>query len=104
MSQNLRTFIDGAEHGVILFSIGSFIQSYNMPLEMLTIFRETFAQIPQRVLWKSEKHIKDLSGNVLVSKWFPQSDILGKLQSISYEFIEKQVEKLITSAGSYEDI
>lgn len=80
--QNLQTFIDSAEHGVILFSIGSFVQSYNMPAEMLTIFRETFAQIPQRVIWKAEGQIAGLSENVLLSKWLPQRDILGMLTSI----------------------
>lgn len=78
----MKTFIDGAEHGVILFSIGSFVQSYNMPSEMLAALRKTFAQIPQRVIWKAEKRIEGLSENVLVSKWLPQRDILGKLKKM----------------------
>lgn len=48
-----------------------------MPHKMLNIFRETFAQIPQRVLWKTERQIEDLSENVFVSEWLPQRDILG---------------------------
>lgn len=49
-----------------------------MPIEILSTLRETFAQIPQRVIWKAEGHIEGLSENVMVSEWLPQRDILGK--------------------------
>ncbi|KAK7579965.1 hypothetical protein V9T40_000594 [Parthenolecanium corni] len=84
LPENLKTFIDGAEHGVILFSIGSFVQSYNMPSEMLAALRKTFAQIPQRVIWKAEKRIEGLSENVLVSKWLPQRDILAHKNIVAF--------------------
>lgn len=70
-------FIEGARNGVILFSFGSMVQSYTMPSKILSIFREVFAQVPQRIIWKSEEKIDALSDNVLLSKWLPQRDILG---------------------------
>ncbi len=49
-----------------------------MSPEMVTAFKNAFAEIPQRVIWKFEDHIQDLPTNVLLSKWLPQRDILGK--------------------------
>lgn len=77
MLQNLQTFIDTAKHGVILFSVGSVVQSHKMPAEILSVFREVFAKLPQRVIWKSEADIELVSENILLCKWLPQRDILG---------------------------
>lgn len=77
MLQNLQTFIDTADHGVILFSLGSLLQSHKMPAKALSVFRQVFAQLPQRVIWKTEADIELLSENILLSRWLPQRDILG---------------------------
>lgn len=39
-------------------------------------FRDALAEIPQRVLLKYEGEMKNKSANVMISKWFPQRDIL----------------------------
>jgi glucuronosyltransferase len=40
-----------------------------------------FSELPQRVVWKFETNIPpDTPPNVLISKWLPQSDILGEWQ------------------------
>lgn len=38
LPDDLKTFIDGAKHGVIYFSLGSWIKSAHMPKEKLDIF------------------------------------------------------------------
>lgn len=73
----IQEFIDKSEHGVILFSLGSFLQSSKMPKEKIDIFLEAFGKLKQRVIWKFEDESYKVPPNVVVSKWLPQSDILA---------------------------
>jgi glucuronosyltransferase len=60
--------------------MGSGLYSSDMPETKRQAFVEVFAKLKQRIIWKWETDI--LPGkpqNVKTGKWFPQSDILGKL-------------------------
>lgn len=76
--QDLQKFIDEAEAGVIIFSLGSIINASSMSVKTRTAFVNAFAVIPQRVIWKFEEPIEGISSNVFLSSWIPQRDILGK--------------------------
>lgn len=42
-------------------------------------FIKALGELPQRLLWKYENPIDEKSlKNVMIKKWFPQRDILGK--------------------------
>lgn len=69
--------MDEAEHGVILFSLGSTLKSSTLEQNLIKAFRDAFAEIPQQVIWKFEEQIENLPENVMVAKWIPQRDILG---------------------------
>lgn len=70
--------MDNAKQGVILFSLGSNIKSSLMPKEKIRMILDAFAQLSQKVLWKFETdNLPRLPPNVNISKWFPQSDLLG---------------------------
>lgn len=73
----LQEFIDSSEHGVILFSLGSFLQSSDLPKEKVDIFLKAFSKLKQRVIWKYEDESLVAPPNVLIKKWLPQSDILA---------------------------
>lgn len=79
LPQDIQAFLDGAgEAGVIFFSLGSNVQSKDMPPEMLSLFLRVFGSLQQRVVWKFEdESIGQLPGNVMVRKWLPQADILA---------------------------
>lgn len=72
--------MDEAEHGVIYFTLGSMVRTSTLPEEVIQAFKNAFAELPQRVLWKFELEMEDMPSNVLVSKWFPQNDIFSKYQ------------------------
>ena len=76
--QEIQTFLDEAEDGAIYFSLGSYLQSSLMPKEKMKIFFNVFKKLKQRVLWKFEEELPEKLHNVMVSKWLPQSDILGQ--------------------------
>lgn len=75
---DIQKFLDEAEHGVIYFSLGAFMQSKSMPKDKLNIFLELFGKLKQRVIWKFEDDsLKSIPSNILIRKWLPQGDILA---------------------------
>ena len=75
---DIQEFLDGAEDGVIYFSLGAFMQSSKMPKETAETILNVFASLKQRVIWKWEDDkIPNLPKNVMIRKWLPQSDILA---------------------------
>lgn len=76
--QDLKSFLDEAEKGVIYFSLGSNIKSKYINEEKRNIIMETFSELPYKVLWKFENdELPNKPSNVKISKWLPQQDILG---------------------------
>lgn len=71
--------MDGAEEGVILFSLGSLLKSTELPLDKRNAIVRTFGKLKQRVVWKYENDtLPGKPGNVKISKWLPVNDVLGK--------------------------
>jgi len=79
LPKDLEDFIQGSgEHGVIYFSLGTNVRSNNLAEDRKKLLIETFASLPQRILWKFEdEELPEKPTNVLISKWFPQQDILA---------------------------
>lgn len=76
--QSIKAFIEGSEKGVILFSLGSMIKGSSLSIKAQVAFKEAFAEIPQRVIWKYEDEMTNTSNNILISPWVPQRDLLGR--------------------------
>ena len=52
---------------------------------MSNIFAEAFAQLSQKVLWKSAGQPPNaLPANVKMLEWLPQNDILGKYKKMTF--------------------
>nr|XP_023025371.1 UDP-glucuronosyltransferase 2C1-like isoform X2 [Leptinotarsa decemlineata] len=78
LPKSVQEFLDGAENGVILFSLGSNLRSSDLPRGTLDMILEVFRRIPQRIIWKFEEtDIHHKHDNVMISKWMQQSDILA---------------------------
>lgn len=78
LPEDIQTFLDGARHGVILFSLGSIIQSKDMPIGKMRVFANVFKTLKQRVIMKYEDNmLPSVSSNVMTVKWLPQADILA---------------------------
>ncbi|CAH0555378.1 unnamed protein product [Brassicogethes aeneus] len=78
LPKDLKDFIEGAKHGVIYFSMGSNLQSKDLPENIRNNLMNTFKSLKERVIWKFEdENLPGKPNNVLISKWLPQNDILG---------------------------
>ncbi|KAK3925715.1 UDP-glucosyltransferase 2 [Frankliniella fusca] len=86
LEPDLRAWMNGAEHGVIFFTLGSLVRSSSLPKHSIDGLLEAFSQLPQRVLWKYESDdIKDrLPPNVRIASWMPQMDILAHHKTILF--------------------
>lgn len=70
--------MESAKNGVIYFSMGSNLQSKEMPDELKMSLLKMFGGLKQTVLWKFEEVLPDLPKNVHILKWAPQPSILSK--------------------------
>lgn len=79
MFQEIKTFLDGAEHGAILFSLGTNVKSSGFTAEKLQALFEVFATLKQRIIWKWDGAVVPpvKPENILMTKWLPQDDILA---------------------------
>lgn len=78
LPEDIKNFMDEAQNGVILFSMGSNAKSTLFPKEKIDIIMKTFAKLKQRVIFKWEnENLPNKPSNVLTVKWLPQDDILA---------------------------
>ncbi|KAK8720020.1 hypothetical protein OTU49_013624 [Cherax quadricarinatus] len=78
LHQELESWISEAgSAGVIYFNLGSLASSGDIPVEYRNLFIQAFRRLPQRVIWKYEGELKNISDNVMLTKWLPQQDILA---------------------------
>lgn len=91
LPQDLQKYLDKAKDGVIYFSMGSGLQSKDLPEETKNDILRAFSRVNCKVLWKFEDDtLSGVPQNVKLVKWAPQQDVLG---------IQKhQILKLIYSA------
>ncbi|XP_054277647.1 UDP-glycosyltransferase UGT5-like [Macrosteles quadrilineatus] len=76
LPKDIQEFMDGAENGVILICFGTNIDSTWFSQDFETQILQAFEGLPQRVLWKWDKELKNVPSNVKISKWLPQGDML----------------------------
>ncbi|KAJ8928774.1 hypothetical protein NQ314_018632, partial [Rhamnusium bicolor] len=77
LPEDIQIFLDEAENGAIMFSMGTNLNISNFSKNRLDAILRVFSELKQRVLWKFEDtNVSNIPKNVLISKWLPQSDIL----------------------------
>lgn len=86
LPQALDDFINSAEKGAVLFSMGTNVKSISMPSTVQKSFLDAFASMPQyNFIWKFELPIRHtLPKNVITEDWIPQSDILAHKNVVGF--------------------
>ncbi|XP_049942919.1 UDP-glucosyltransferase 2-like isoform X2 [Schistocerca serialis cubense] len=78
LPQDLQKFLDAATDGVIYFSLGSNVQSADLPEDIINVFLGVFSKLKEKIIWKFETDtLANPPDNLKIGKWFPQSDILA---------------------------
>lgn len=79
LPEKLQIFLDNSKYGVVLFSLGTNIKSADLSKEKIEAILKVFAKLDVDILWKWEAdHLEKQPKNVMIMKWLPQNDILGK--------------------------
>ncbi|KAG5890627.1 hypothetical protein JTB14_020332 [Gonioctena quinquepunctata] len=85
LPQDMQEFLDGAESGAILFSLGTNLKSNDLPQDTTQAILRVFSKLQERVIWKYEgENIPDKPKNLMTSKWLPQNDILAHPNTIAF--------------------
>jgi len=88
ISQSIYKFLDEAENGVIVLSLGTNVRWKHIGQAKLNIVMSALSKLKQRILWKMELDPPDtLPKNVMTVKWLPQNDVL----SMSFAGVGKRV-------------
>jgi len=72
--------MEGADKGVILFTMGATLDGKVAPTHIMSSFLEAFGKVPQRIIfqYKGNPNALKIPPNVkVVSGWIPQQSVLG---------------------------
>ncbi|XP_011172227.1 UDP-glucosyltransferase 2 [Solenopsis invicta] len=84
LPEDIREFLDNAQNGAIYFSLGSNLQTDQLPAEPLTALCNALGSLKQRVLWKHDGNMAIHPTNIKFVKWVPQQAVLAHPKVIAY--------------------
>ncbi|XP_038217900.1 UDP-glucosyltransferase 2-like [Zerene cesonia] len=77
LPSDLQNYLDTSKAGVIYISFGTNVRTKVLSLETVKLMAKVFSELPYDVLWKwDEDELPGRSGNVKISKWLPQAQLL----------------------------
>ncbi|XP_072759513.1 UDP-glucosyltransferase 2-like [Anoplolepis gracilipes] len=75
---SIREFLDGAENGAVIISLGTNVKWKSLGLDKLKAVTLALAKLKQRVLWKLDIEMPfEVPNNMMIVKWLPQNEILS---------------------------
>ncbi|XP_053674610.1 uncharacterized protein LOC128724914 [Anopheles nili] len=78
LPEDIKTFIEQSEHGVIYFSMGSNLKPSKMDKQKRDDVIKVLSSVKQNIIWKWDDDTLVLDKKkFLLGKWFPQDDILA---------------------------
>ncbi|XP_071564735.1 UDP-glucosyltransferase 2-like [Temnothorax nylanderi] len=77
LPKDLKEFIADAPNGFIYMSLGTNVMTSMFPEHVRNAFRDVFASLPYKVVWKYDSELLNKSDNIYTAKWVPQQSILA---------------------------
>uniref|UniRef100_A0A348G6D2 UDP-glucuronosyltransferase n=1 Tax=Odontomachus monticola TaxID=613454 RepID=A0A348G6D2_ODOMO len=84
LPEEIREFLDDARDGAIYFSLGSNLQTHQLPAGSLTALCNALSSLKQRVLWKHGGNMAIHPANIKFVKWAPQQAVLAHPRVMAY--------------------
>ncbi|XP_077256986.1 UDP-glucosyltransferase 2 [Temnothorax americanus] len=84
LPEDIGEFLDNAQDGAIYFSLGSNLQTDQLPAGPLTALCNALGSLKQRVLWKHDGNTAIHPPNIKFVKWVPQQAVLAHPKVIAY--------------------
>ncbi|EZA48737.1 hypothetical protein DMN91_001862 [Ooceraea biroi] len=79
-SESMRKFLDEAEKGAIVISLGTNVNWRHIGIDKLKVVVLALSKLKQRVLWKLDDEMSQLvtmPDNIMSVQWLPQNDVLN---------------------------
>lgn len=78
LTGEFKEFVESAEHGIIVFSLGSLLRASELKENQRKAFIKVFSQLKQKVIWRYNLPDADqLPKNILGREWIPQKELLA---------------------------
>lgn len=78
LPKEFQEYLDSAKDGVILFSMGSYIDGTDWSEKRREAFVRIFGKLKQKVIWRySNDTLPGNPGNIKIGSWLPQREILA---------------------------
>lgn len=78
LPDDIKEFIESAEHGIVYFSFGSNVKTSSLDPEKVVELVAALSNLKQKVIWKfDDESLPVDSTKILIRKWLPQYEILG---------------------------
>ncbi|TGZ58330.1 UDP-glucosyltransferase 2-like isoform X1 [Temnothorax longispinosus] len=77
LPKDLKEFIADAPNGFIYMSLGTNVLTSTFPEHIRNVFRDVFASLPYKVVWKCDSELPNKPDNIYTAKWVPQESILA---------------------------
>ncbi|XP_043282586.1 UDP-glucosyltransferase 2-like [Venturia canescens] len=96
LPEDIQEFLDGSQNGVVYFSLGSNLQTHQLPADSLTALVDALGSLKQRILWKHQGDGTQGNGNgsngdkfarainIKFVKWVPQQAVLAHPKVLAY--------------------
>ncbi|XP_071649151.1 UDP-glucosyltransferase 2-like [Temnothorax longispinosus] len=77
LPKDLKEFIADAPNGFIYMSLGTNVMTSIFPEHVRNAFRDVFASLPYKIVWKYDSELSNKTDNIYTAKWVPQQSILA---------------------------
>ncbi|KAG7201169.1 hypothetical protein KM043_003960 [Ampulex compressa] len=84
LPRDVEEFLENATDGAIYFSLGSNLETRQLPVGPLTALCNALSSLRQRVLWKHGGDMAIHPGNIKFVKWAPQQAVLAHPKVMAY--------------------
>lgn len=79
----MRVFLDEAENGAIVISLGTNVKWKSIGLDKIETVLLALSKLKQRILWKLDIEMPfEIPDNIMTVKWIPQKEVLCTFLSI----------------------
>lgn len=77
LPDDIKAFIESAEHGVVYFSLGGNLRPSKMSEDKKRAIYLSLSKLKEKVIWKWDEALEVDENKLMVRKWLPQDDILA---------------------------
>ena len=93
LADDVAEFINTAQDGVVIFSFGTHVES--MTKKQAQMFADSFAMLPQRVLWQSSADLSQINvrNNTKIVRWVPLAQLMSNCTSHFRRYTALESEK-----------